>query len=112
MCPNCAETIMMTYADELGLSESQMKALGTNFGGGMKSGSTCGAVTGALMVLGAFGISDPHIVGEFQRKMKENHNGMINCFDLLRANAQAGGQKKPHCDGMIKEAIELIEEYR
>ena len=74
-CPNCAETIMMTYADELGLSESQMKALGTNFGGGMKSGSTCG-------------------------------------FDLLRANAQAGGQKKPHCDGMIKEAIELIEEYR
>lgn len=112
MCPNCAETIMMTYAEELGLSESQMKALGTNFGGGMKSGSTCGAVTGALMVLGAFGISDPHIVGEFQRKMKENHNGMINCFDLLRANTQAGGQKKPHCDGMIKEAIELIEEYR
>ncbi len=51
MCPNCAETIMMTYAEELGLSESQMKALGTNFGGGMKSGSTCGAVTGALMVL-------------------------------------------------------------
>lgn len=88
------------------------EALGTNFGGGMKSGSTCGAVTGALMVLGALGISDPHIVGEFQRKMKENHNGMINCFDLLRANAQAGGQKKPHCDGMIKEAIELIEEYR
>ena len=44
--------------------------------------------------------------------MKENHNGMINCFDLLKANAQAGGQKKPHCDGMIKEAIELIEEYR
>lgn len=23
MCPNCAETIMMTYAEELGLSESQ-----------------------------------------------------------------------------------------
>ena len=36
-CPNCAETIMMTYAEELGLSESQMKALGTNFGGGMWS---------------------------------------------------------------------------
>ena len=34
-CPNCAETIMMTYAEELGLSESQMKALGTNFGGGI-----------------------------------------------------------------------------
>ena len=27
-----------------------------------------------------------------------------------RANAQAGGQKKAHCDGMIYEAIKLLEE--
>lgn len=112
VCPNCAETILMTYAPELGIPEQQLKAIGTNFGGGMKSGGTCGALTSALMVLGALGISDPRIIGEFQKKMKENHNGMINCYDLLKANMQAGGQKKPHCDGMIKEAIALIESYR
>ena len=110
MCPNCAETIMMSFADKVGISEEQMAMLGSNFGGGMKSGATCGVVTSSLMILGLLGISDPGIVNEFQRRIKENHNGMINCVDLLRANAQAGGQKKAHCDGMIYEAIKLLEE--
>lgn len=111
ICPNCAETMLMTYADELGLSEEQAAVLGTNFGGGMKTGSTCGAITSGLIVLGALGVNDPRIIGEFQRRIKENHNGLTNCVDLLRANVEAGGQKKPHCDAMICEAIELIEEY-
>jgi ferritin-like metal-binding protein YciE len=64
------------------------------------------------MVLGALGITDPTVVGGFQRKIKENHSGYINCSDLLKANSEAGRKKKPHCDGMIKESIELIEEYR
>jgi C_GCAxxG_C_C family probable redox protein len=111
-CPNCAETILKTYSEELGLSEEQAMAIGTNFGGGMKTGGVCGAVSASLMVLGALGITDPAVVGGFQRKIKENHSGYINCFDLLKANSEAGGKKKPHCDGMIKESIELIEEYR
>jgi C_GCAxxG_C_C family probable redox protein len=111
-CPNCAETILKTYCKELGLSEGQAMALGTNFGGGMKTGGMCGAVSASLMVLGALGITDPVIVGGFQRRIKETHGGNINCSDLLKANSEAGGKKKPHCDGMIKESIELIEEYR
>ena len=55
-CYNCAETIMMAYADDLGLTESQAECLGCNFGGGMKCGGTCGAITGGLMVLGALGV--------------------------------------------------------
>ncbi len=35
---------------------------------------------------------------------------MVNCSDLLRANAKKGGIKKVHCDAMIKEAIELIDQ--
>ena len=35
MCPNCAETIMMSFADKVGISEEQMAMLGSNFGGGM-----------------------------------------------------------------------------
>lgn len=110
-CPNCAETIMLTFADKMGLSPEQAKTLGTNFGGGMKSGSVCGAVTSALMVLGTLGANDPAAAGKVQRRSKEKHEGMINCVDLLRANAEAGGQKKTHCDAMIREAIGLIEEY-
>lgn len=110
MCPNCAETVLMSFANDLGMTEEELKKIGTNFGGGMKTGSVCGAVTGGIIALGLLGITDPKIVGGFQRSIKENHNGMIDCSDLLRANIEAGGQKKPHCDEMIYEAIRLIDD--
>ena len=102
---------MLFRSEKLGLSEKQAAKVATNFGGGMKSGSTCGVVTSSMMILGMLGITDPRIVGEFQRRIKENHNGLINCRDLLKANAEAGGEKKPHCDAMILEAMKMLEEY-
>ena len=41
---------------------------------------------------------------------EENHDGMTDCADLLRANAEKGGEKKMHCDNMIKESIEVMDE--
>lgn len=110
MCNNCAQTIMRAYAKELGLDEDMAAALGSNFGGGMKCGSTCGAITAGLMVLGAKGIESPMVLNEFRKRIADNHDGMTDCADLLRANAARGGEKKPHCDGMIREAITLIDE--
>ena len=110
MCNNCAQTIMRVYADELGIDENKAAALGSNFGGGMKCGSTCGAITAGLMVLGAKGIESPKVLNEFRKRIADNHGGMTDCAELLRANAAKGGEKKPHCDGMIKEAIEIMDE--
>ena len=110
MCNNCAQTIMRVYAEELGLDENTAAALGSNFGGGMKCGSTCGAITAGLMVLGAKGIESPMVLNEFRKRIADNHDGMTDCADLLRANAAKGGEKKPHCDGMIREAIAIIDE--
>ena len=84
--------------------------LSSNFGGGMKCGLTCGAITGELMVLGALGVENPYVINQFRRRIADNHNGMTDCADLLKANAQKGGIKKVHCDCMIREAIELIDE--
>ena len=75
MVCNCAQTILRVYAKELGLSPEQAEKLGSNFGGGMKRGGTCGVITSGLL-----------------------------------ANAERGGNKKEHCDGMIREAITLIDE--
>ena len=110
MCNNCAQTIMRVYADELGIDENTAAALGSNFGGGMKCGSTCGAITAGLKVLGAKGIESPKVLNEFRKRIADNHGGMTDCAELLRANAAKGGEKKPHCDGMIKEAIEIMDE--
>lgn len=110
MVSNCAQTIMRAYAKELGLTEEQAAGIGCNFGGGMKCGGMCGAITSGLIVLGAKGVDSPVNVGEFRRKIAEKHGGLTDCADLLRANAEKGGNKKEHCDNMIKESIELIDE--
>ena len=62
MVNNCAQTIMRVYADELGIDENLCAAIGCNFGGGMKCGGTCGAITAGLMVLGAKGVDSPMAV--------------------------------------------------
>ncbi len=52
---NCCQSILVPFAEEMGLTEEAAYALGANFGAGMKHGSTCGTLTGALMVLGGGG---------------------------------------------------------
>ena len=53
MVCNCAQTILRVYAKELGLSPEQAEKLGSNFGGGMKCGGTCGVITSGLLYLEA-----------------------------------------------------------
>ncbi len=107
---NCAQTMLVTFADDLGFSEETAMRLGSNFGGGMKMGSVCGAITSGAMILGLFGMDDVRVLNSFYQKMKAGHEGMIMCTDLLKRNAELGGQKKPHCDRMICESIEIVEE--
>lgn len=107
---NCAQSMLCAYGDELNLTQEQAFNLGFNFGSGMKCGSTCGVITAGLMILGMKGINDPTVLNEFRNRIANNHEGMINCVDLLKRNAEKGGVKKVHCDKMIGEAIDLIDE--
>lgn len=49
---NCAQAVFTTFATELGMDEELALKLATQFGGGARKGEMCGAVSGALMVLG------------------------------------------------------------
>ena len=49
-------------------------------------------------------------MNEFRSRIAKKHDGFTDCADLLRANAARGGDKKTHCDNMIQEVIELIDE--
>lgn len=50
---NCSQAILGAYAEELGLPVEVASRLAAGFGGGMgRMAGTCGAVTGAYMVLG------------------------------------------------------------
>ena len=48
---NCAQSVLMPFAEELGLTPEQANAISAHFGSGMRVGATCGAATGALMAL-------------------------------------------------------------
>lgn len=107
---NCAQAVMMAYAPEIGMTEEAAKGVAVNFGSGMKCGKTCGAITAGLMVLGTKGIESPLIISKFMRMAAEKHEGLTDCADLLKLNAENGGDKKSHCDGMVCEAIEAVDE--
>ena len=107
---NCAQAVLVPFAPEAGLDEETACRLAANFGGGMKRASVCGAVTGGLMVLGLYGLEDPKIVGEYHRRLREAHEGYLDCADLLRRNKERGIEKKTHCDGMVYECVALAEE--
>ena len=49
----CSQAILSTYGLQFGLDQELALKLASPFGGGMGSlGNTCGAVTGAILVIG------------------------------------------------------------
>ena len=107
---NCCQAVVSVFAEDAGYDEETCTKAATYFRGGMQMGSVCGAVTGSLLALGLAGVSDPQAANELIRKVRENHNGLINCTDLLRVNAENGGEKMPHCNAMIRECVGYVEE--
>lgn len=107
---NCAQTVLCAFADRIGMTEEEALKLGAHFGAGMKMGATCGVITSGLMILGMAGRDDAGAAKEYVDGFRGRHNGVLNCADLLRVNAEKGGKRKQHCDGMVYEAIAALEE--
>ena len=106
---NCAQATVVPFAHAAGVDEETAMRFAAGFGGGMKRASVCGAVTGGLMAFGLFGIDDPKTLGDYHRRIRENHEGFLECADLLKRNAEKGLPKKPHCDAMVYEVVDLVE---
>lgn len=107
---NCCQSVLMTFSPELNISDETAYQIAFNFGGGMKCGSTCGAVIGTLMTLGLMDINDPAIASKVVKEFKERHQGCLNCVDLLKINKETGTEKKVHCDRIVYECVNVIEE--
>lgn len=106
---NCAQSVLMAFNQLHKLDDDTAWKLAAAFGGGMKCGITCGVITGGLMVLGLEGVDDPSITQKLVKDFRALHSDMIDCADLLRANAAAGGTRKPHCDALVYEMVEYVE---
>lgn len=104
---NCCQSVLVPFAKEMGLTEEQAFALGTNFNAGMRCGAVCGALTGALMVLGMTNYP-PELADSFRRQFREEH-GEINCAALLKAAQDAGIPRKEHCDGLVFDVVGMLD---
>lgn len=103
---NCCQSVLIPFAGELGLSREQAYALGAHFGAGMRHGATCGALSGALMVLGGLGYGEKEAL-DFIRTFREHH-GATDCATLLKTSHERGEPRKDHCDGLVYEMIEAL----
>lgn len=106
---NCCQSVLLAFLPECGLTLDTAVAMGAHFGGGMGRGSACGAVTGALMVLGLAG-AEQGTANQFLTQFTQRH-GAIHCAELLaKAKPANRTEKRAHCDGLIEDSIRLLEE--
>ena len=103
---NCAQAVLCTYADLAGIDEETAMRLAAPFGAGMGNmEGTCGAITGAGLVLGLSGGSTRQmrqIMNKFQER-----NGATQC-KLLKGVST--GKVLHECSDCVADAAEFLEE--
>jgi len=107
---NCAQAIICTYTDLIGIDEETGRNLGNAFGGGMGNmEGTCGALVGAGIVLG---LAKKDRVGA-RKAMRQimtqfqQRNGATQCKMLKGVGT---GVVLRECTGCVADAAELLEE--
>ena len=107
---NCGQAAILPFAEELGIPTDLVMRFAANYGGGMKAGALCGAVAGGVTVLALYGLDTPDVTAEYYARVREKHPDSLDCKPLLTRNAELGNEKKPFCDGLVYECIEIAED--
>ncbi len=121
---NCAQSVVLAFCEELGLTEEQAAIMSEGFGGGMgRTRSVCGAVSGMVMLAGLkkskgkAGDMDTRL--EIYSDIKnmfadfENEFGAKICSELMLqrdASPGPGGHQK-NCVECVERATEIAEKY-
>ncbi|MFQ5905305.1 MAG: C-GCAxxG-C-C family protein [bacterium] len=127
---NCAQAVLSAYCEELGLGRETALKIATPFGAGMaRMGETCGAVTGAFMVIGLkhgrTKADDEEakektysLMNEFMEKFRSRNTSIV-CnvllgFDISTPEGlQRAKEKDVHsnvCPKFVQDASEILEE--
>jgi len=126
---SCAQSVFASFAADLELDKTTTLKIASTFGGGVaKTASVCGAVTGALMVIGLkYGSKDipdqitkEHIYGkahEFIKMFRKKH-GSIICRELLGYDISTVSGKnmvnelnlsEKLCNGFVEDTVKFLE---
>ena len=127
---SCSQSVLAAFSEEFDLSEDDCLRISCAFGAGMgRRQLTCGAVTGALMVLGMkFGrakgedaskkLNTYKKTTEFFEEFRKQH-GSIDCKELMQGldmNNPEDFKKieelnlfRTTCYNCVKDAVEIVE---
>jgi C_GCAxxG_C_C family probable redox protein len=125
---NCAQSVLAAYGPQLGLDRETATRVSAPFGGGIGgTGETCGAVTGALMVIGLWHSQHRSATGpdrdvykvaqRFLERFRER-NGSTACKALLGVDLSApGGREQASeralftslCPRFVRDAAAILE---
>lgn len=127
---NCSQAVLTAFCKDFGVNTELGLKIAGSFGGGMgHMGGVCGAVSGALMVLGLkYGQSVDYdkyskarnylSVNEFAARFRKL-NGTINCSELIGYNlgdeaqlmaAREANIWESKCVKYIKDSVSILEE--
>lgn len=106
---NCGQAVILPFAETLDIPEDLVMRFASHFARGMKGGALCGAIAGGLVALGLYGMDDPAVTAAYYRHLRESHPHGLDCAALLKVSKEQGGERKPHCDGMVFEVVTLVE---
>ena len=129
---NCAQSVVISFEDEIGKSREELAKLSYCLGGGIgRLREVCGAVSGMALVLGMLEAEDRPGDDAFKKEMyaktqklafafKEKH-GTIICRELLGISDEHSDPtpdaRTPQyfasrpCPDIIGDAAEILEEY-
>jgi len=127
---NCSQSVLGEYAGDLGLDATTACKVACGFGGGLgRTGGTCGAVSGATMVIG-LAVCDPdpqglaaklrtyELVRSFLQEFQARH-GSTSCRELLGcdistpegyAAAKEAALFDTRCSRYVEDAVEILED--
>ncbi len=127
---NCCQAMLSTYGPRFGLDRELAIKLANGFGGGIgHQGETCGAVTGAIMVIGlkhGATLADDkdssdktyELVERFLEAFKTRHGSTL-CRELLDCDistpqglqaAREKGLFEERCPNFVRASAEILEE--
>ena len=125
----CSQAVLAVFCEKYGLDEKTALRIACGLGGGIKSGEVCGAVAGAVLVIGlkyghhnAANKEGKALCGAKVREFVHSFRGRkghIVCREILGidistpeglARAKAAKLFEMVCEGLVFGAVEILEE--
>ena len=102
---NCGQSVILPFAEEMGIPEELVMRFAANYGRGMKTGALCGAVAGGATVLALYGLDDPASTEAYYVRIRESIRRQLTARRCWPAMRNWATKKSPSAMGWCMSAL-------